>query len=178
MQQLEYIFKNDFFESVRHFLLLWTNWKNVPALVLRSVVEFCYSYGWEDLNCSVESLVDFYLCGSLSNSGFLPIWIFSLEIWNLNKFVNLSWTVRIRSGKNKFLKLFMKISTFWECDQILWSVSIQSFSFSQVLDVFPLDPIGEVLQRNFCSKWSFEWYYFPEYECSLSFRDILTIKLI
>jgi hypothetical protein len=38
---------------------------------------------------------------------------------------------------------------------------------------------GEVLQRNSCSRWSFEWYCFPGYECfALSFCDILTIKLI
>jgi hypothetical protein len=143
--------------------------KNVPALVLRSAVEFCYSYGWKDLNCRAETLVDFYLCGSLSNSGFLPICIFSLEIWNLNKFVKLFMDL-FEFGQGRYPP-FGNVTHSVVCLQPI-------FSFSQVLDVFPLDFIGEVLQRNSCSRWSFEGYYFPEYECSLSFRDILTIKLI
>jgi hypothetical protein len=37
------------------------NRKNLPSLVLRAAVEFCYSFGCKDLNCGVDSLVDFYL---------------------------------------------------------------------------------------------------------------------
>jgi hypothetical protein len=55
---------------------------------------------------------------------------------------------------------------------ILWYVSTQSFSFSQVLDLFPLDPIGEVPQKgNSCFRWSFERYYFLEYECFALFHS-------
>jgi hypothetical protein len=104
----------------------------VPELVLRSAVEFCYSCSCKDLNCRAETLVDFYLCGSLSNSGFLPICIIYVEIWNLSKFVKL------------FMDLFeFGWGTYPPFGNVTHSVVCLQpiFSFSKVLDVFPLDPI-------------------------------------
>jgi hypothetical protein len=46
-------------------------------------------FGCEVLNCRADSLEDSCLCSKLSNSGFQPISIFSLEILKLNKFVKL-----------------------------------------------------------------------------------------
>jgi hypothetical protein len=117
--------------------------------VLRSAVEFCYSYGWKDLNCCAETLVDFYICGSLSNSGFLPICIFSLEIWNLNKFVKLFMDL-FEFGQGRYppfgnvtkfcgmsptnLLIFSSPRSYWRstATQLLFSVVIWRILFSRV----------------------------------------------
>jgi hypothetical protein len=87
-----------------------------------------------------------------------------MEVEQVRKVGHRAWPVRIRSVKYPF----GNVNKF--C-----GMSPPIFSFSQVLDVFPFDTIGEVLQRNSsCTakkriqllfSVSFEGYYFPEYEC-------------